>query len=89
MGYEHLQAGEARQAIEIFKLNVAAFPESPNTYDSLSDGYIAAGQKDLALVNVKKGLELLPDDTKDNLQFREGLRATDEKKLQDLGDAGK
>jgi dienelactone hydrolase len=89
MGYEHLQAGEARQAIEIFKLNVAAFPESPNTYDSLSDGYIAAGQKDLALVNVKKALELLPDDTKDNLQFREGLRATDEKKLQDLSDAGK
>jgi hypothetical protein len=40
-------------------------------------------------VNVKKALELLPGDTKDNLQFREGLRATDEKKLQDLGDAGK
>jgi dienelactone hydrolase len=89
MGYEHLQAGETKQAIEIFKLNVAAFPESPNTYDSLSDGYIAAGQKDLALLNVKKALGLLPGDTKDNLQFREGLRATDEKKLQDLGDAGK
>jgi dienelactone hydrolase len=89
MGYEHLQAGETKLAIEIFRLNVAAFPQSPNTYDSLSDGYIAAGQKDLALVNVKKALELLPDDTKDNLQFREGLRATDEKKLQDLGDAGK
>src|SRR3984957_3220139 len=89
MGYEHLQAGETKQAIEIFKLNVAAFPESPNTYDSLSDGYIASGQKDLALLNAKKALELLPGDTKDNLQFREGLRATDEKKLQDLGDAGK
>jgi dienelactone hydrolase len=89
IGYEHLQAGETKLAIEIFKLNVAAFPNSPNTYDSLSDGYIAAGQKDLALANVKKALELLPDDTKDNLQFREGLRATDEKKLQDLGEGDK
>jgi dienelactone hydrolase len=89
MGYEHLQAGETKLAIEIFKLNVAAFPSSPNTFDSLSDGYLAAGQKDLALVNVKKALELLPNDSKDNLQFREGLRVTDQKKLQDLGDGGK
>jgi dienelactone hydrolase len=89
MGYEHLQAGETKLAIEIFKLNVAAFPSSPNTYDSLSDGYLAAGQKDLALVNVKKALELLPNDSKDNLQFREGLRVTDQKKLQDVGDGGK
>lgn len=89
VGYEHMQAGNTKLAIEIFKLNVAAFPESPNTYDSLSDGYIAAGQKDLALENVKKALALLPGDTKDNEQFRDGLKQTDEKKLQDLGGAGK
>ncbi len=89
MGYDHLQAGQTQDAIEIFKLNVAAYPESPNTYDSLSDGYIAAGQKDLALQNVKKALELLPNDTKDNQQFRDGLKATDEQKLKDLGEAGK
>ncbi|HUJ20828.1 MAG TPA: alpha/beta hydrolase, partial [Bryobacteraceae bacterium] len=71
MGYEHLQAGRTQEAIEIFKLNVAAYPESPNTYDSLSDGYIASGQKDLALQNVKKALELLPNDTKDPKAFRE------------------
>jgi dienelactone hydrolase len=89
IGYEHLQAGEIKEAIEIFKLNVAGFPESPNTYDSLSDGYIAAGQKDLALENVKKALELLPGDTKDPLPFREGLKEADEGKLKDLGGAGK
>ncbi len=87
VGYDHLQAGNKQLAIEIFKLNVAAFPESPNTYDSLSDGYIATGQKDLALVNVKKALALLPGDTKDNEQFRDGLKQTDEKKLNDLGGA--
>jgi dienelactone hydrolase len=87
IGYEHLQAGETGEAIEIFQLNVAGFPESPNTYDSLSDGYIAAGQKDLALENVKKALELLPGDTKDPAPFREGLKETDEQKLKDLGGA--
>ncbi len=86
MGYEHLQAGETQAAIEIFKLNVAGYPESPNTYDSLSDGYIAAGQKDLARENVKKALELLPGDTKDPKAFRDGLKETDEQKLKDLGE---
>lgn len=89
IGYEHLQAGQTQDAIEIFKLNVAAYPNSPNTYDSLSDGYIAARQKDLARENVKKALELLPGDTKDPKAFRDGLKETDEKKLQDLGEAGK
>jgi len=84
MGYEHLNAGQNQDAIEIFKLNVAAFPESPNTYDSLSDAYITAGQKDLALQNVKKALELLPGDTKDPADFRKGLQETDEQKLKDL-----
>jgi dienelactone hydrolase len=89
IGYDHLQAGEIQGAIEIFKLNVAGFPNSPNTYDSLSDGYIAAGQKELALQNAKRALELLPGDTKDNAQFREGLKQVDEKKVKDWGGAGK
>jgi hypothetical protein len=84
IGYDHLQAGQIQDAIEIFKLNVAAFPNSPNTYDSLSDGYIAAGKKDLALLNVKKALELLPSDTKDPQAFRRQLTETDEQKLKDL-----
>jgi dienelactone hydrolase len=87
MGYEHLQAGQTQDAIEIFKLNVAAYPESPNAYDSLSDAYIAAGQKDLALQNVKKALELLPGDTKDPADFRKGLQEADEQKLKDLSGA--
>jgi len=85
IGYDHLQAGETQLAIGIFKLNVAAFPNSPNTYDSLSDGYIAAGQKGLALENVKKALELLPSDKKDPEAFRKQLTETDQQKLKDLG----
>ncbi|HEX8895661.1 MAG TPA: hypothetical protein VF783_20215, partial [Terriglobales bacterium] len=36
MGYEHLQAGDIKGAIAIFKLNTVAYPSSPNTYDSLA-----------------------------------------------------
>jgi hypothetical protein len=38
---------------------------------------------------VKRALELLPSDTTDNEEFRNGLKAADEQKLKDLGDAPK
>ena len=47
LGYEHLQAGDIKGAVEIMKLNVTAFPKSPNAYDSLSDAYLAEGRKRL------------------------------------------
>jgi dienelactone hydrolase len=87
MGYEHLQSGDIKGAVEIMKLNVAAYPKSPNVYDSLSDAYLADGQKDLARQNAKKALELLPSDTTDNEQRRNGIRDSAEQKLKQLGDA--
>jgi dienelactone hydrolase len=85
MGYERLQAGDAKGAIEIFKLNVAAYPNSPNVYDSLGDAYLADGQKELALQNSRKALELLPSDTVDDQQRREGIKNSAEQKLKQLG----
>lgn len=61
LGYEYLQAGKTEQAIELFKLNVMAYPESANTYDSLGEAYIIHGDKELAIKNYKKSLELDPD----------------------------
>ena len=87
MGYERLQSGHVKDAIEIFKLNVAAYPNSPNVYDSLGDGYFADGQKELARQNARKALELLPSDTTDDKQRREGIKNSAEQKLKQLGDA--
>ena len=87
MGYEHLQAGDIKDAVEIMKLNVAAYPKSPNVYDSLSDAYVADGQKDLARQNARKALELLPSDTTDTEQRRNGIKDSAEQKLKQLGDA--
>jgi len=87
VGYEHLLPGNAKDAVEILKLNVLAFPSSPNVYDSLSDAYLADGQKDLARQNAKKALELLASDTADPPDRRKAIKESAEQKLKQLGDA--
>jgi Tfp pilus assembly protein PilF len=89
LGYEHLQSGDTAGAVEILKLNVTAYPNSPNAYDSLSDAYLAANQKDLARQSVQRALDLLPSDTTDTQDFRAQLKAADEAKLKQLSDAPK
>lgn len=84
IGYEHMQAGDLKGAIQILKLNVMAFPNSPNVYDSLSDAYVADGQKQLAQENARKALELLPADTADNQQRKGAIKASAEQKLKQL-----
>ena len=59
-GYQLLMSGKTAEAIEMFKLNVEAFPKSGNVYDSLGEAYLKAGNKKLALVNYKKSVELDP-----------------------------
>ena len=85
MGYQHLQAGEVKTAVEIMKLNVTAFPQSPNAYDSLSDVYLADGQKELARQNATKALELLASDTTDPQARRDAIRDNAQLKLKQLG----
>jgi len=87
LGYEHLQAGDNKGAVELMKLNATAYPNSPNVYDSLSDAYLADGQKDLARQNAKKALELLPSDTSETEDRRKAIKESAEEKLKRLGDA--
>ena len=63
LGYQLLRSGKAREAIEIFKLNVEAYPQGSNTYDSLAEAYVAVNERELAIQNYKKSLELNPNNT--------------------------
>jgi dienelactone hydrolase len=83
LGYARLQAGAKEEAIELFKLNTEAYPASANAQDSLSDGYLAAGQKDLALAAEQKCLELLPADTND-AQFKAQIEQAAKEKIAKL-----
>jgi CubicO group peptidase (beta-lactamase class C family) len=60
-GYELLSDKKLPKAIEIFKLNVLAFPQSANAFDSLGEAYLEAGNKELAIENYKKALMLNPE----------------------------
>jgi dienelactone hydrolase len=84
LGYEHLQAGDTKGALEILKLNVTAFPNSPNVYDSLSDAYLADGQKDAARENAKRALQLLASDSTDPEPLRKAIQESAEGKLKQL-----
>jgi len=57
-GYQLMGSGKLNEAIAIFKLNVAMYPEGYNTYDSLAEAQAAAGDKQSAIANYKKSLEL-------------------------------
>lgn len=61
LGYYYLGAGKTAEAIILFKINVELFPESFNVYDSYAEGLTKDGQKEAAILNYKKSLELNPE----------------------------
>jgi acetyl esterase/lipase len=60
LGYRLIQKGRLKDAIEVFKLNVEAYPQSGNVWDSLAEAYMLNGDKGLAVQNYKKSLDLNP-----------------------------
>ncbi|PWI31539.1 tetratricopeptide repeat protein [Flavobacteriaceae bacterium LYZ1037] len=58
LGYEKIRRKEFQDAIEVFKINVALYPESDNVYDSLADAYLRHGDSLQAYINYDKALEL-------------------------------
>ena len=49
-----------KKAIRVFQLNVEAYPQSSNTYDSLGEAYMDDGDKLQAIANYQKSLQLNP-----------------------------
>ncbi len=60
-GYSFLWENNVAEAIEIFKLIVAEFPNSSNPYDSLGEAYLKNGDKERSLANYEKSLALNPE----------------------------
>ena len=60
VGYKLLGQEKIKEAIEIFKTNVKLYPESSNVFDSLGEAYMKDGNKELAIKNYEKSLELDP-----------------------------
>ena len=60
LGYRLIRANKFTEAIRILQLNVEAYPQSSNVYDSLGEAYMNAGDKPQAIANYQKSLQLNP-----------------------------
>lgn len=61
--YKLLEQNKKAEAIAIFRLNVKLYPQSANTYDSLAEILELTDDKQGALKNYKRSLELNPKNT--------------------------
>jgi tetratricopeptide (TPR) repeat protein len=59
-GYDLLLKKDYANAIKVFQLNIAAFPDSWNAWDSMAEAYMKAGNKPEAITAYKRSLELNP-----------------------------
>ena len=69
-GYELLSQNHIDKAIEVFTMNTLSFPKSANAFDSLGEAFMTKGEKQPAIKNYEKSLELNPNNgnAKDMLQ---------------------
>lgn len=48
LGYQLLQEARLQEAIAVFEMNVAAYPDAPNVWHGLGDGLLAANRREAA-----------------------------------------
>jgi len=63
LGYSYLEEEEIEKAISVFKINVEAFPNSSNVYDSYGEALMKNKENAKAIANYKKSIELNPGNT--------------------------
>ena len=60
IGYQLMGSGKVEEALQVFKLNIDAFPASANTYDSYAEASMELGKNEQAIENYKKSVEMNP-----------------------------
>jgi tetratricopeptide (TPR) repeat protein len=61
LGYLLLQHGKPAEAVKVFQVNAALYPESANIISSLGEGYLKAGDVRNAVTSLERALELNKD----------------------------
>jgi CubicO group peptidase (beta-lactamase class C family) len=83
LGYAVLSRNEFKGAIAIFRMNTQLYPDSANTYDSLAEAHMKAGDRKQAIALYRKALETLSRD-KSPESVKDGVRASATAKLKEL-----
>jgi len=68
LGYQLLNGGKIDDAIFVFKKNTELYPDSWNVWDSLAEGYMNKGEKQLAIENYTKALSMAPENQQERIK---------------------
>lgn len=60
-GYDFMRRAMLADALHVFRLNCDLFPDSWNVYDSYAEALLASGDRNGAVTNYRKSLELSPN----------------------------
>jgi tetratricopeptide (TPR) repeat protein len=63
LGYCLLGKKKIEEAIEVFKINAADYPQSWNAHDSLGEAYLLNGNRELSIESYRKSLQLNPENS--------------------------
>lgn len=75
LGYQHLRAGELKEALAAMQFNATQYPNSPNVHDSLGEVYQAMNNLQEAEASFRKAVELGEQVNDPNLAvFRDHLK---------------
>jgi len=90
IGQDFMREGDAKSALEVFKLIELAYPDSADNDDNLASAYLKNGQKDLAKNYAEKALAILDghkvpaSSWTDTDEYRGEIRRDCEKTLKQL-----
>jgi len=68
-GYKLLREGKIKESIEVFKLNVDLYPESPNVYHSLGEAYEKNNELEKACENYEIAYNKAVESSATNIDF--------------------
>jgi CubicO group peptidase (beta-lactamase class C family) len=63
LGFQFISKEKIDMGLAVLEFNAGQFPESPWVYESLGEAYLKAGEREKALMNLRKTLELDPENT--------------------------
>lgn len=70
IGYQFLKNDDIKKAIEVFKINIALYPNSSNTYDSMGDAYKKEKDTINAIKFYRKALDINPENRSSKRQLK-------------------
>jgi len=74
LGYDLIKSRKLDAAVRIFQLNVEAYPQSGNVYDSLAEAYIDDGNKPQAIAYYRESIQVNPKN-RNGIQMLKKLNA--------------